>query len=336
MDFVPNDDSEPLVPTVDIGAFLSDDSSPEAQKVVESVRAACKKTGFFQITGHGLPERIQRELFQAAQRFFSLNEEVKTKLDARTTVGRRGYDAMESQSYHADTKPDLKEGFFVGHDYPLDDPNVQAKRFFMGQNVWPESTVLSRSAFRGPVETYFQEIHTLALKMLEIIERTLCQGSGVFRDFTRGNTVSVLRILHYPPVPSLLPVYSSKGIQQQLGAGAHTDFGAITLLLQDEHSGLEVLDPMVNTFVSVNPTPNAIVFNVGDMLSFWTGNEYKSSVHRVINKASEDRYSAAFFYDGALDCTLEPFYRNDTTTERNSLNVEQHLLKRINESYGSV
>ncbi|KAI5917196.1 putative 2OG-Fe(II) oxygenase family oxidoreductase [Camillea tinctor] len=327
---------EPLVPTIDIRPFLSNDSSPEAQKVVDFVREACRKTGFFQIIGHGIPEWVQNDLLHASQRFFSLGNKEKMKLDARTTTGRRGYDAMESQSYHINARPDLKEGFFVGHDVPMDDPKVKAKRFFMGQNVWPEPSVLSRSVFREPVEEYFRAVHTLALRMLDIIERTLYHGRGVFRDFTAGHTVSVLRMLHYPPAPKLPLSSDLKEAQEQLGAGAHTDFGAITLLLQDEHSGLEVLHPITNTFVPVDPMPNAFLFNVGDMLSFWTGNEYKSSVHRVINKAPTDRYSAAFFYDGALDCTLEPLTRTGDVTGRKVLTVEQHMLNRIGESYGGT
>ncbi|KAI0009450.1 putative 2OG-Fe(II) oxygenase family oxidoreductase [Xylariaceae sp. FL0662B] len=327
--------AQPLVPTIDIAAFLANPASSASQQVVTSVRQACRKTGFFQLTGHGLPEDLQRGLFSASRRFFSLRSEDKCKLDARNTIGRRGYDVLASQSYHAGKLPDLKEGFFVGHDIPTDDPKVKARRFFMGPNVWPEPRLLPRSEFRDPLEAYFQAVHALALKVLEIIERTLPYGPSFFKDFTAGHTVSVLRVLHYPPVPPLPPQNSPSEVQNQLGAGAHTDFGAITLLLQDEHSGLEVLNPETNKFVAVDPTPNALVFNVGDMLSFWTGGEYKSSVHRVINKAPTDRYSAAFFYDGALDCPLMPLNGSGSVADGSDvLTVEKHMLKRIGESYG--
>ncbi|KAL1841249.1 hypothetical protein VTK73DRAFT_3520 [Phialemonium thermophilum] len=168
--------------------------------------------------------------------------------------------------------------------------------------------------------------------MLQLVERTLPYGRGIFDDFTRGHTVSVLRLLHYPPPPS--SHHAADG-RKQLGAGAHTDFGAITLLLQDEHPGLEVLDPRTGEFAAVDPCPDTFVFNVGDMLSVWTGGEYKSSVHRVINKAAADRYSAAFFYDGALDCPLLPLDgAGAAAREGEVLTVEKHMLKRISESYG--
>lgn len=324
-----------LVPTIDISPFLHNPRSVAGEKVVDAVRAACRKTGFFQLVGHGLPRVTQSALLNATKNFFDLDALEKAKLDARNQIGRRGYDVLASQTYHADHKPDLKEGFYIGHDVPLDDPKVQAKRFFMGPNVWPAPEVLSEELFRRPAERYFEAVHDLGLKVLGIIERSLPYGPGIFDEFTKGHTVAVLRCLHYPPVPqrSSSPQPDDK---KQLGAGAHTDFGAITLLLQDDHAGLEVLDPDTNEFAAVDPSPDAFVFNVGDMLSFWTGGEYKSSVHRVINKAPTDRYSAAFFYDGAHDCPLIPLNQKPGEAgDGDCLTVEKHMIKRISESYGA-
>ncbi|EXJ93210.1 hypothetical protein A1O3_01767 [Capronia epimyces CBS 606.96] len=337
------DASSHLVPVVDIAPFLTDPQSPEAGAVVDAVRQACTTSGFFAITGHGLAQQLQRDLLAAARAFFSLDLDEKKKLDATRMVGRRGYDVLASQSYHADVRPDLKEGFYVGHDLPAHDPHVRAGRFFMGPNVWPDEGVLAPQRFRGPVEAYFDAVHLLSLKVLQLVACTLPYGAGVFDEFTAGNhTVAVLRLLHYPPAPASASPSSSPEDQQrqrpqQLGAGAHTDFGAITLLLQDEHAGLEVLDPKTSRFVPVDPIPDAFVFNVGDMLSVWTDGLYKSSVHRVINKAPTDRYSAAFFYDGALDCPLTPLHQAGKVQEaENVLTVEKHLLRRILESYGNT
>ena len=309
------DRSGSLVSTVNNAPFIADPETLEAQEVVDSVRRACTTSGFFQVSGPGLLERQQRDLFRALQNFFTLSLQEKNKVDIRTTIGRRGYDALASQSCHADALPDLKEGFFIGQDVPLDDPNVQARRFFMGPNVWPDASVLAPQDFRAPVEAYFHAVHSLALKVLDLVVRILPYGAGIFDEFTAGQTVAVLRMLRYLEGP------------KQLGAGAHTDFGAISLLLQDEQPGLEFLDPKTNEFVAVNPTPNALVFNAGDTLSVWTGGEFKSSVHRVVNKAPMDRYSAAFYYDGSLDCPLTPFDRKSPLFEgEETLTVEKHLI----------
>jgi isopenicillin N synthase-like dioxygenase len=97
------------VPTVDIAPYLADPTSAEAEKIIADVRAACISTGFFQITGHGIPRSLQKEVFDAAAAFFALPYGEKKKLDAKTTTGHRGYDVLASQSYEADVMPDLKE-----------------------------------------------------------------------------------------------------------------------------------------------------------------------------------------------------------------------------------
>ncbi|KAI9714702.1 MAG: hypothetical protein M1828_001131 [Chrysothrix sp. TS-e1954] len=303
------DNNRTFVPNIDISPFLHDPQSSAASKVTEAVRQACLKTGFFQITGHGMPKELQNGLFEAAQNFFALPMEQKAKLDARDQLGRRGYDMLEAETFESGVLPDLKE----------------ARRFFMGPNVWPEETAVALKDFREPVQKYFSAINSLAVKILDLLASTLPYGPRVFSDFTDGYVVAPLRLLHYPPARALKP-----GAKQQ-GAGAHTDFGAITLLLQDENPGLEVLDTERNEFIPIEPTPSAFVVNIGDMLSAWTGGKYKSSVHRVVNRRAADRYSAAFFYDGNLDCALDPLDGSKPDVE--DWTVEKHMIKRITDSY---
>ena len=194
----------------------------------------------------------------------------------------------------------------------------------MGPNVWPAHSLLDVSRFQQPAERYYGAIYKLTQIVLDLIARTLPYGPNVFEDFNANNPLAILRLLHYPP--------AQKTEKRQLGASAHTDFGAITLLLQDENPGLEVLDTNSNTFVPISPNPDAYVVNVGDMLSKWTNNEYKSSVHRVINRNPGERYSVVFFYDGNLDCQLSSLDGSEDSEE--VLTVESHMLTRMRESYG--
>lgn len=138
-----------------------------------------------------------------------------------------------------------------------------------------------------------------------------------------------MRLLHYP-IPEK-PVTEGEDLKQ-FGASAHTDFGAITLLLQDANPGLEVLDQKTQTWFPIAPNPDAYVVNVGDMLSFWTSGEYKSSVHRVISKNRTDRYSIVFFLDGNLDCRLDPLDGGENVDGPRT--VEEHMTRRLRESYG--
>jgi isopenicillin N synthase-like dioxygenase len=313
------------IPTVDISAFLADPDSPEAAAIVPIVRSACRSTGFFQITGHGVPKDLQQSVFAGAKKFFALPYETKKTLDARTIPGLRGYDVLASQSYEEDILPDLKEGFYVGIDLPADDPRVKAGRFLMGSNAWPDQSLLSEDEFRKPAEEYHAALLALSIRVLQLIERTLPYGPGIFDEFIANDPITPMRMLHYPPAR---PETDGK---TQYGASAHTDFGAITLLLQDKSPGLEVLDSNTNEWKPVPPNPDAYVVNVGDMLSFWTKNEYKSSVHRVINREPGDRYSIVFFFDGNGDAKLSAL---DGSEEENPLTVEQHMIRRVAESYG--
>jgi isopenicillin N synthase-like dioxygenase len=228
---------------------------------------------------------------------------------------------------HADAP---RQGYYIGTDLPSDAPLVQARRFFMGPNVWPPAELLPAPAFRRLAEAYYEAVYALALAVLALIARTLPYGPDVFAAFTAGTPAAPLRLLHYPPAP---PPSSAAG-PRQLGASAHTDFGAITLLLQDEHAGLEVRDPATGAWVEIPPGGDGYVVNVGDMLRAWTGGAYRSSVHRVINKEPTDRYSVVFFFDGNLDCPLAPL--DGGPVDGDVVTVEGHMLRRMAESYGGA
>ncbi|KAE8553906.1 hypothetical protein EYB25_002444 [Talaromyces marneffei] len=314
------------IPTVNISSFLADPESPEAQAIIPIVRSACRSTGFFQITGHGIDKDLQQEVFAGAKKFFSLPYETKKALDAHLNQGLRGYDVLASQSYEDGVLPDLKEGFYTGVDLPADDPRVQARRFLMGTNVWPDASLLPKDEFCKPAKKYHDALMKLSINVLKLIERTLPYGPGIFDEFIANDPITPMRVLHYPPART----EEERNGTIQYGASAHTDFGAITLLLQEKSPGLEVLDSRTSDWKPVPPNPDVYVVNIGDMLSFWTKNEYKSSVHRVVNREPGDRYSIVFFFDGNGDAKLSPL---DGSEEDNPLTVEQHMIRRVAESY---
>lgn len=145
--------------------------------------------------------------------------------------------------------------------------------------------------------------------------------TNVFADFCH-EPIAALRLLHYPPHPKT-------DDPNLVGAGAHTDFGAITLLLQDGHSGLQVLNQFTKEWIDVPPQADAYVVNIGDMLQAWTSGAYQSNVHRVINTSGTDRYSIPFFLDGNADCVIKPLDGSVGT----EFTVEQHMLSRYAATY---
>jgi isopenicillin N synthase-like dioxygenase len=324
------------IPLVDITSFLQDPQGATAGEVINDVRKACKSTGFFLIKGHGVSHKLQKSIFKAAAKFFALPHEAKLGLDARKNVGFRGYDVMESQSYELETglpvhdgieiRRDAKEGFFASTDLPLDHPRVVSRRFLMGPNVWPKEDDLPSEDFGDVLEEYLQEMKRLAHIVLNLVAATLPYGPHVFDELESDNPMSLLRLLHYPQTPD-----TKEG--RQLGAGEHTDFGAITLLLTDEHPGLEVQDHVTGQWHEVPPLEDVYIINMADIMSIITGGDYKSSVHRVWNKNSEDRYSVVFFFDGNLDLKLKPLGGQARNSNKEIPTLEEHVRARMTGSY---
>lgn len=178
---------------------------------------------------------------------------------------------------------------------------------------------------KDPCETYYDQVFSLSCTLLQILAKSLPYGDDIFEDFVTNDPICALRLLHYPPQTSTAA--------DQLGAGAHTDFGAITLLLQDSAGGLEVLNQDIGEWVPVTPNPDAYVVNIGDMLALWTKGHFKSNMHRVINRSGTDRYSFPFFFDGAADVKLAPFDGSEPVIGK-VVTVEEHMLERFGTTYG--
>ncbi|KAJ5624600.1 Clavaminate synthase-like protein [Penicillium lagena] len=311
------------IPTIDISPFRKDPSSAEAQKVIEGVRAACTTYGFFQIVGHGVSRQAQEDVLRGAASFFELPLETKQTVD-RSQPGScgRGYELMHSQEQTRGEGGDFKEGYYIGLvDVPKDDDMTKAHPHFVGPNRWLPPSIQPFSVFREPVDRYLAELRPVVDVMFAIVAAGMPYGPHVFDHFLTGTPIALLSPKHYPPVNS----------GPGLGSGAHTDFGALTLLLQDEHSGLQVQHG--NSWIDVQPNPDAYVVNIGDMLQRWTRGEYKSTVHRVVAPTGDThRYSLPFFFNGNVDAKLAPLDGEVRNGEK-VLTVEEHMLERFMATY---
>ena len=322
--------AEFVIPTVDISPYLKnhDASTSEAQKIIEDIRKACTTSGFFQLTGHGVPCELQEQMFQAAKLFFDLPFEEKMKLDRRVAGGisNRGYEVIGNQSLQDGTMTDLKEGFYIGQNVPADDPRSKAHPVLIGPNIWPSPELVPDHLFKEPTTLYREKTLQLGFAVMDLIAKSLPYGDEVFGQCATEDPVATIRMLHYPPQKTT--------DVKQLGAGAHTDFGMITLLLQDSQSGLQVYNPAADQWVDVPPVKEAYVVNVGDMLSMLTSGHYKSALHRVINHSGTHRYSCPLFLDGDVNFKLAAL--DGSTKPEDVITCEQHMISRFNETYGRV
>ncbi|KAJ1711286.1 hypothetical protein AFCA_012346 [Aspergillus flavus] len=291
------------LPILDFSAFYGENPKAKAQ-LVEQVRESCLHNGFFQITGHRIPLELQHRAMNCSKRFFRLPLEEKLKIDKKKNTFNRGYELLQSQMNEAGASPDLKEGLYIGREIPTDHPYFLEGLLNSGPNQWPD-TVPDREEFQKSTMEYYHAVFDLAKDIMAVLALTLNHDEAYFDPLTDG-AVATLRYLHYPPPPKQMG-------ERLRGIGAHTDFSCITLLLQDEVSGLQVLDVPTNEWIDVRPIPGAYVVNLGNLFSRMTNDTYKSNLHRVINDSGNDRYSIPFFLTGnpKYVCKCLPGFQKD-------------------------
>lgn len=246
---------------------------------------ACRETGFFLLSGHGVPDALIERVFSRADAFFSLPEAQKRPLDIRRNPHNRGWAAEGSESLDETSgMTDRKEAFNVGFDLAPDDPRVLAGEPFRGANVWPEI-----DGFREAMLEYYLAVHTLGVALHGAFEIDLGLPRGYFAP-QFSEPMATLRVLRYPA--------STSGI----GAGAHTDYGSVTLLMTDGVGGLQV-KPRGGDWTDIPHVPGAFVVNIGDCLMRWSNDIYVSTPHRVLPPRTVRR-SIAFFLDPNPDTVI--------------------------------
>lgn len=197
--------------------------------------------------------------------------------------------------------------------------------------MWPSSDTLPDvENFQKVALEYYYKVVDLAKDILKVLAQTLDLEENYFDEFTAG-AVATMRLLHYPTQPPDSPQKLTRGI------GAHTDFGTITILLQDSVAGLQVLDNQTKEWLDVAPTPGAFVVNLGNLMMRWSNDKYISNTHRVINQSGKERYSIPVFFSGNPDFVVEclPNCRAEGEEAKYApITVEQAVLNGYADSYG--
>lgn len=266
----------------------------EDAAIAAAVRDACTSHGFFYVVDHGVAAETVQGQFDWAQRFFALPEAVKQEVHLLKSSARRGWESLGAQTLDAGAQPDRKESFYAGVHYGPEHPNVQAQLNGYGPNQWPDGL----PGFQAQCEAYTDAMLALAERLMRHLARSLDLPADYF-DATMTEPMATLRLVRYPPHPDDAP-------PDVFGAGAHTDWGAITILAQDDIGGLQV-QAADGTWLPATPIPASFVVNLGDMIPRWTNGHYRSNLHRVINAASggRDRYSIPFFYSPNYHARIE-------------------------------
>lgn len=279
--------TDPLIPILDWSRFAN---SSDRNGFVEDLGKACRDTGFFLLGNHGISDALLSGVFQVGDTFFDLPEAKKAPLDLRNNNQNRGWTAFGAENLD-DSQPgqvDRKEAFNIGLDLAPDDPRILNGEPFRGLNIWPDVP-----GFRETTLQYFNAVQQLATDLHRAIALDLGLDEHHFASMI-DQPLATLRLLRYPP---------ATGADGEIGAGAHTDYGSITLLATDGEPGLQVR-PRGGDWMDVPQVDGALIVNIADCLMRWTNDIYVSTPHRVLPPKNARR-SIAFFFDPNPDAMIE-------------------------------
>jgi len=309
------------LPLIDIAPLYGTDSAAW-RDVATQIDTACRDWGFFYITGHGIPPERIDALLAAAKAFFALPEAEKLKIDITRTAHHRGYGAIATEQLDPTQPSDLKETFDMGFHMAADHPEVLAGKPLRGPNRHPELP-----GWAPLMEQHYADMQALAQTLLRAIALAL----GIERDFFDARfaePISVFRMIHYPPR------HTARSADQP-GAGAHTDYGCVTLLYQDDAGGLQVRN-VHGEWIDAPPIPGSFVVNIGDMMARWSNDRYTSTPHRVISPLGVHRYSMPFFAephpDTEISC-LPNCSSADNPPKYPPVTSAEYLLSRFADTY---
>lgn len=291
------------------------DLSAGEEVIASQIALACQKHGFFCIQNHGISQDLQTKLDSLSREFFDLPLLIKNRIHMKLGGHAwRGFFALGEELTSG--KPDLKEGIYFGEQLNENDPRVMAGWPLHGKNLYPEI-----AGFDATVEQYVTELTSLAHRLMELVSLSLGQRPQfIFDHYTKDPTL-LFRIFHYPP---------QKNPEDGWGVGAHTDYGLLTILKQDDCGGLEVKTK--DGWVEVPPLENVFVCNIGDMLELLTKGHYRSTLHRVRNKSGRERLSFPFFFDPNFEASITPI---PTTQDKRALDeVERWDEKNLHQFTG--
>ncbi|GAA4339868.1 2-oxoglutarate and iron-dependent oxygenase domain-containing protein [Pigmentiphaga soli] len=296
------------IPVIDLAPALGG-SRAERLAVARRIEAACTDIGFFTIRGHGVPLELIDALRGHASRFFNLPLEEKLRASPADPSVPRGYRALGFDALargNADRAPgDLKEYYHFGRETWPDDPyytGPEGQAYFI-PNRWPERP----AGFAAAASAYYAQMERLTASMMELAALALGIDEHFFADKIDRH-ITAMRINFYP-------AQQTPPEAGQLRAGAHTDYGLLTILNGENTPGGLQVRTRAGDWIDIETDPGTFVINIGDLLMRWTNDRWVSNVHRVVNPPADagpaaQRISIAFFhhpnYDALVECIAPP------------------------------
>ncbi|XP_058074994.1 jasmonate-induced oxygenase 2-like [Magnolia sinica] len=266
------------IPVVDLGGLYG--NAVDREKTIRMVANACQEWGFFQVINHGVSVELMDKIKHVWRDFFHLPLEIKEEYSNSPNT----YEGYGSRvGVEKATVLDWSDYFFLNL-MPYSIRNM---------DKWPNFP----ASLGTVINEYGSELAKLSKVLMGLLSKSLGMEEESLRDGFGGEEMSMsLRANYYPkcPEPHLT-----------LGLSAHSDPGALTLLLPDDHvNGLQVRKG--DTWVTVKTAPNSFIINVGDQIQVLSNGIFKSVEHRVMANSTQERLSIAIFYNPKNDVLVGP------------------------------
>lgn len=311
------------IPVIDFSPFVENDLVGKGQ-VAEAIYHACHNVGFLYLKNHGIPQASIDQAFAQSQQFFALPLAEKQKIAWSSECSNRGYVGLERERLDETQPGDLKEAFNLGKEVS---PAAAAIKPELVLNRWPDG----QEDFRQIITAFFDQCAVGAARIFRAFAIALGMPESYIVD-KHQNHGYTLRLLHYPPL-------GTPPKPGQIRAGAHSDYGTLTLLFQDDVGGLEV-KTADGRWMPAPAIPGTVLINTGDLTERWSNDVFRSTKHRVAlpqgEKALGDRYSIAFFCqpdpDAEIVC-LPTCQSQENPPKYPPVKSGEYLLSRLQATY---
>ena len=284
------------VPIVDLSTAWSEDKQARA-KLAQEIAEVCGRIGFMYIKNHRVAQSDVAAIFAAAKDFHDLPKEEKMKSSITLNNHAQGYLHGMTKGNEKTISANLQEAFQIRRPLAEDDPDLLAGKPLHGRIPWPAAM----PDLKQRMMAYYEKMDALGYALLALFEQSIGLPEGELKKYFKKDMNS-LRLLHYPPQKP-----DEDGVH--LGARAHTDTNAFTILAQDSNGGLEVRN-REGEWIAVPPVEGTFVVNVGEVLKVWTDGVFSSTLHRVINRSGNRRFSIPFFMYPSYDALIQPLLKN--------------------------
>jgi isopenicillin N synthase-like dioxygenase len=312
------------IPMIDLRPLFQCDNKAMLE-VVEDIREVFTKIGFAYIYNHGFSEELIKAAFKASSDFHELALEEKMKIKLNRYF--RGYipavsSTLKISSLGQAKKPNMSEGFILANEVDESNPDYLSNTNLAGPNQWPHNMPF----FKKNISEYNKKMKELAMRLVKVFSLAFGLGPDELDSYFTDPT-TFLRLQYYPEQPDSIP-------NDLFGSAPHTDYGFLTILAQDNRSGLQVRN-VAGDWINAPPIPGTFILNSGDMLKRLSNDTFVSTPHRVVNRSVAKRFSIPFFLEPNMHAKISPLpiFCKNQPPKYEAIEYRKHLLERIKANY---